>query len=44
MKNVKMESIIRGHHVSKVSWMPRTGKKLPLAQEDEISMRNTSQP
>ena len=31
-----MENIFLGHHLSKVFWMPKTGTKLPLAQEDEI--------
>ena len=35
-KNVTMESVVLGHHVCKVFWMPAIGKKLPLAQEDAI--------
>ena len=37
-KNITMEMVVLGHHISKVHvfWMLTTGKKLPLAWEDAI--------
>ena len=39
--NLTMESIVLGHLVSKVFWIPAIGEELRLGQENSINLINT---